>query len=277
MSPNDDKNIIDLNAIRAHKRENNEIEFTQQTSSRSSGRTVNSSTNRRPTSNQKRNVRNSCSHSSKKYKASLNKNYVKLKKSVVAGTLAATLAIGGIFGGVVGHSIADNNKNIEYSLDEYNPSELFTSTNQLIKQVAQNELMNEKPHLKETLDGYYLESYEETYISRFSREVELQLNYINRDSKYAGGAKYVPIEVTLPKDFAKKVYLPYKDLREISQQATDEKKEKVSYWVKLNETVTELTDGLKSYIENTKDTKYVDSAKSVLDDAKSTDDDDDAR
>ena len=49
MSPNNGKNIIDLNAVRAHKKDDREIQFTPQTSSRSSKQPVNRSTPRRPT------------------------------------------------------------------------------------------------------------------------------------------------------------------------------------------------------------------------------------
>ena len=84
MSPNNGKNIIDLNAVRAHKKDDREIQFTPQTSSRSSKQPVNRSTTRRPTprrrtnaSNQKRDVRNSYSHTNRRYQSSLKKNYIK--------------------------------------------------------------------------------------------------------------------------------------------------------------------------------------------------------
>ena len=85
MSPNNGKNIIDLNAVRAHKKDDREIQFTPQTSSRSSNQPVNRATTRRPTprrrtnaSNQKRDVRNSYSHTNRRYQSSLKKNYIKL-------------------------------------------------------------------------------------------------------------------------------------------------------------------------------------------------------
>ncbi len=98
MSPNNGKNVIDLNAVRAHKKDNREIDFTPQISSQNSRRTVNRSTTRRPTprrrtntSNQKRDVRNSYSHRNQKYQSSFSKNYLKLSKLLAAGIISTSL------------------------------------------------------------------------------------------------------------------------------------------------------------------------------------------
>ncbi len=58
MSPNNGKNIIDLNAVRAHKKDDREIQFTPQTSSRSSNQPVNRATTRRPTPRRRTNASN---------------------------------------------------------------------------------------------------------------------------------------------------------------------------------------------------------------------------
>lgn len=274
MSPNNGKNIIDLNAVRAHKKDNRELDFMPLTSSQNSRQTVNRSTTRRPTprrststSNQKRNVRNSYSHSNRKYQASLKKNYIKVGKLVAAGALAATIALGGF----TGYQFSNhNNGNVEYSLDEYDPTELFYATDELVEEVAEDILLDGQPDMKETLRDYYLESYNESSVTPFFNSVTLKLNYIHKDPTKA---KHIPKEVTLPKDFAEYVYLPYKDLRETSQKATDKEKEKTSYWLKINKNVTDLTNGLETYIETTQDKQYVNSAKTVLDDSKLIDDD----
>lgn len=276
MSPNNGKNIIDLNAVRAHKKDDREIDFTPQISSQNSRRTVNRSTNRRPTprrrtttSNSKRNVRNSYSHSNRRYQSSLKKNYIKLSKLVATGALAASLALGGF----VGYQISNHNTgSVEYSLDEYDPTELFKATNELVKDVAEDTLFEKEPNMKETLSDYYLESYNEESISYFSGSVTLQLNYINRERNDTSKSRYLPVKIELPKDFAKNVYLSYKDLRDTSQQASDKEKEKTSYWLKINKHTTELTDGLEEYSKTSKDKQYIDLAQTVLDKAKTTDD-----
>ncbi len=271
MSPNEGKNIINLNAVRAHKKENREIDFIPQVSrsSRNSEYTHDKSTTQRrrsTNSREKRNVRNSYNHTNKKYNSSLKKNYVKIKRSIVTGTLAATLALGGLVGYQVGSHTTGN---IEYSLDEYNPTDLFNGTNNLIKTVADDTLIKDMPEVKENLTGYYLDTYKEYTVSPLDGDVKLKLNYTSRDPKDSAKS----VIVSLPKDFAKKVYLPYKDLRETSHETTNKEKEKASYWLKINKNVTDLTNGLETYIETTKDKQYVDSAKTVLDNAKLIDDD----
>ena len=276
MSPNNGKNIIDLNAVRAHKKDDREIQFTPQTSSRSSNQPVNSATPRRPTprrrtnaSNQKRNVRNSYSHRSQKYQSSLKKNYIKISKLVAAGALAASLALGGF----AGYQISNHNTgSVEYSLDEYNPTDLFNATNDLIKEVAEDKLFEDEPDVEETLSDYY-ESYNEESITHFTGDVTLKLNYINRNPRDPYKRSYIEKSVTLPRDFGKNVYLPYKDLRETSQAATDNDKAKTSYWLKINTDINNLTNGLETYINESKDKEYTKAAQDILDNSKIIDDD----
>lgn len=279
MSPNNGKNIINLNAVRAHKKDNREIQFTPQTSSRSSQQPVNRSTTRRPTprrrtntSNQKRDVRNSYSHRNQKYQSSFKKNYIKISKLVAAGALAVSLALGGF----AGYQISNHNTgSVEYSLDEYDFTELFNGTNELVKDVAEDTLFENKPDIEETLSDYYLESYNEDSITYFTGDVTLKLNYINRDPRDPYKPSYIEKYVTLPRDFGKNVYLPYKDLRDTSQAATDNEKSKTSYWLKINKTTNNLSHGLETYIKEAKDKEYRENAQSILDDAKIKNTDDD--
>lgn len=278
MSPNNGKNIIDLNAVRAHKKDDRELDFTPQISSQNSRRTVNRSTTRRPTprrrtntSNQKRDLRNSYSHRNQKYQSSFKKNYIKISKLSSAVILSAMLA----FGNFTGYQISNyNTGNVEYSLDEYNPTELFNSTNKLVKDVAEDTLLTQNPDIQDTLHDYYLESYNETYITRFTNSVTLTLNYVNRDLSKISKTNPIQLKVDLPKDFAKNVYLPYKDLRDISQAATNKEKNKTSYWLKINKATNNLTQGLETYIKETEDNEYDKAAQSVLDDAKINNSDD---
>ena len=277
MSPNNSKNIINLDAVRAHKRNDRELDFIPQTSSRNSRQTVNRATTRNSTprrrtntSTQKRDIRNSYNHSPKKYKSSLNKNYVKISKLVAAGALAASLAIGAFVGAKINSNVTGNTA---YTLDEYNPTDLFNSTNDLIIDVAEDTLIKDNPDVEETLGDYYLESYNEDSVTRFTGEVTLKLNYINSDPRDQSKPRLVEKYVNLPNDFGKNVYIPYKDLREASQHATDSDKSKTSYWLKINSTTTNLTNGLESYISETKDKEYSETAQEVLAGSKIIDDD----
>lgn len=279
MSPNNGKNVIDLNAVRAHKKDNREIDFTPQISSQNSRRTVNRSTTRRPTprrrtntSNQKRDVRNSYSHRNQKYQSSFSKNYLKLSKLLAAGIISTSLFIGGL----TGYQISNHNiGSTEYSLKEYNPTELFNGTNELVKDVAEDTLFEEKPNMEDTLSDYYLESYNEVSVAPFYGSVTLQLNYINKDPRDTSKSDFIPVKVDLPKDFAKNVYLPYKDLRDTSQKATDNEKAKTSYWLKINKATNDLNQGLESYSKEADDKEYSETAQSILDDSKVKNTDDD--
>lgn len=84
---------------------------------------------------------------------------------------------------------------------------------------------------------------------------------------FLAGVNSKSIEVKLPKDFAKDVYLNYSDLRK-SSRVSDERKEKTSYWLKMNKCVTNLKDGLNNYIQNTEDKDYSKAAKDVLENSK---------
>ena len=279
MSPNNGKNVIDLNAVRAHKKDNREIDFTPQISSQNSRRTVNRSTTRRPTprrrtntSNQKRDVRNSYSHRNQKYQSSFKKNYIKISKLVAAGFISASLFISGF----AGYKISNyNTGNTEYSLAEYEPTELFNGTNELVKDVAEDTLFEKQPNMQDTLSDYYLESYNEASVAPFYGDVTLRLNYINKDPRDRLKSNYIAVEVDLPKDFAKNVYLPYKDLRDTSQKATDNEKAKTSYWLKINKATNDLSQGLESYSREADDKEYSETAQSILDDSKVKNTDDD--
>ena len=218
----------------------------------------------------KRDVRNSYSHTNRRYQSSLKKNYIKLSKLVAAGALAASLALGGF----AGYQISNHNTgSVEYSLDEYNPTDLFNATNDLIKEVAEDKLFEDEPDVEETLSDYYLESYNEESITHFTGDVTLKLNYINRNPRDPYKRSYIEKSVTLPRDFGKNVYLPYKDLRETSQAATDNDKAKTSYWLKINTDINNLTNGLETYINESKDKEYTKAAQDILDNSKIIDDD----
>ena len=88
-------------------------------------------------------------------------------------------------------------------------------------------------------------------------------------------SNYIAVEVDLPKDFAKNVYLPYKDLRDTSQKATDNEKAKTSYWLKINKATNDLSQGLESYSREADDKEYSETAQSILDDSKVKNTDDD--
>lgn len=276
MSPNDGKNIIDLNAVRAHKREDRELDFIPLTSRQNSRPAVNRSTTRRPTprrastSKEKRNVRNSCSHSKRKYQSSLKKNYIKVTKLVAAGSLAVSLALGGFAGYQINNH---NTANIEYNLNEYNPTNMFNSTNNLVKTVAQDTYFDAHPDKEDSFKRYNLESYNEISVAN-NGDITLRLNYSRFDSSFSGGVDSKSVDVKLPKDFGKDVYLPYKALRETSSNATEEEKDKMSYWLKINSNITDLSDGLEHYIENTQDKEYAEAAKTALDNSRINSDDD---
>lgn len=271
MSPNNDRNVINLDAVRAHKTNDKELQFTPQYS-RNSRQSVNRATTRRPTPRRQpstQNLRNSYSHSRKNYQASLKKNQQKLAALVAAGLISASMLVSG----VVGYNISSHNTgNIEYSLDDYNPTDLFNGTNEFIKTVAEDTVFSETPTLEDSLKNYYIESYNEASVTPIAGSVTLQLNYINKDPKDKSKSEFIPVEVTLPKDFAKNVYLPYRDLRNTSQQASSEDKEKTSYWLKINKATTELSDGLEEYSRTTEDKQYSELAQTVLDNSKIADD-----
>ena len=150
---------------------------------------------------------------------------------------------------------------------------MFNATNDLIKEVAEDKLFEDEPDVEETLSDYYLESYNEESITHFTGDVTLKLNYINRDPRDPYKPSSVEKYVILPRDFGKNVYLPYKDLREDLRAATDNDKAKTSYWLKINTDTNNLTNGLETYINETKDKGYAKTAQDILDNSKLIDDD----
>lgn len=280
MSPNNGKNIINFDAVRAHKREDKELDFMPQTNDRNTRRTVNNSQTRSSNTQKlnnkskgKQNVRNSYNSSKKQYKSSLKKNYVKVSKLVAAGMLSASM----LLGGVAGYNISNaNTGNVEYTLDEYNPTDLFNATNDLIQNVAEDTYFNAHPDDEASFNRYSLESYNEVSVAG-NGKVTLKLNYSRLDSSSTNGVDSKSIDVNLPQDFGKNVYLPYKELRETSSRATKTEKEKMSYWLNINSDITDLTNGLERYIENTRDKEYAKSAQTTLDDSRINMDEDGER
>ena len=280
MIHNNGKNIINFDAVRAHKREDKELDFMPQTNDRNTRRTVNNSQTRSSNTQKlnnkskgKQNVRNSYNSSKKQYKSSLKKNYVKVSKLVAAGMLSASM----LLGGVAGYNISNaNTGNVEYTLDEYNPTDLFNATNDLIQNVAEDTYFNAHPDDEASFNRYSLESYNEVSVAG-NVKVTLKLNYSRLDSSSTNGVDSKSIDVNLPQDFGKNVYLPYKELRETSSRATKTEKEKMSYWLNINSDITDLTNGLERYIENTRDKEYAKSAQTTLDDSRINMDEDGER
>lgn len=196
---------------------------------------------------------------SKAYEASLKRNGKKLSKSLAIALSVGALAIGGLVGSRINAQVQGNQ---EYVLNDYSPKELFDQTNLLIQDVAENTYFEEHPDEKDEFKGYDLESYTEQSVYKAGGEVTLKLNY-SKYSTNGTGMESKSCVVTLPEDFAKDVYLGYKDLRQTSN-VDESKKEKTAYWMKMNKSVGELVDGLNHYIENSKDKDVVESAKDAL-------------
>ena len=74
---------------------------------------------------------------------------------------------------------------------------------------------------------------------------------------------------------AKEILKKYKQehLLYFYDDLSDKEKEKTSYWLKINKNITDLTNGLETYIETTQYKQYANSAKTVLDNSKLIDDD----
>ena len=205
---------------------------------------------------------------SKKFTAStknnihLSKNF---KKGLVAVIAAASLAVGGA---AVGYNYAtETTGNAEYSLNEYNASNMFTSTDDLIKHVASDTYFNVHPDEIIRFEDYTLQDYNEISVSS-SGDVKLMLNYVHFDSSIKGGVDSRSVPVSLPEDFGKDVYLNYKKMRETSQSFSDDEKGKVSYMIAMNKCVINLRDGLTDYINNAQSKDFKEAAQGALDGSK---------
>ena len=273
---NDKDNIVSLDELRYKKFLENQKEATNGldtaflgTFSRSSkGNPQGTRTSSRSDRNRRpRNTKNNNPQPIRKPNPNKKRNYSSSRKRnaqrlIAAGMLSAEV----LLGGVVGSSI--NNARIastEYSLDEYDKTELFKNTNNLIQYVAEDTYFEKNPNDKSLINDYSLESYNEANIC--GSDVTLKLNYTKVSYEFDSGVDSKSINVKLPKDFAKDVYLHYKDLRD-SSNVSNEKKEKTAYWLKMNKCVTNLKDGLNDYIENSTNKDYSDSAKDVLKNSK---------
>lgn len=212
-----------------------------------------------PKNNNRKQIKKPNPNKKRNYSSSRKRNAQRL---IAAGMLSAAV----LLGGVAGYNIHNANiASTEYSLDDYDKTELFNNTNDLIQYVAEDTYFEKNPEDKYWLGDYYLESYNEASIC--GSDVTLKLNYTKVSYEFEGGIDSKSINVKLPKDFAKDVYLNYKDLRD-SSSVSDEKKEKTAYWLKMNKCVTNLKDGLNDYIENATNKDYSDSAKDVLKNSK---------
>lgn len=273
-----DNNIINFNSVKNQysKEATNELDLeylkmlSRQPKSPNRNRKEPNNHNRRRTAqennhNRHRPVRRPSHNKKRNYSSSRRRNAKHIcNKLIATGMLSAAV----LLGGVTGYNMHNANlASTEYSLDNYDKTELFNNTDNLIEQVAENTYFENNPDIKDSFDGYFLESYNEVSISGGAGDVTLRLNYSKLSHDFSGGVNSKSIEVKLPKDFAKDVYLNYSDLRK-SSRVSDERKEKTSYWLKMNKCVTNLKDGLNNYIQNTEDKDYSKAAKDVLENSK---------
>lgn len=277
-----DNNIINFNSVKnqyskeATNEATNELDLeylkmlSRQPKSPNRNREEHNNHNRRRTvqenhHNKHRPVRRPSHNKKRNYSSSRRRNAKHIcNKLIATGMLSAAV----LLGGVAGYNMHNANlASTEYSLDNYDKTELFNNTDNLIEQVAENTYFEKNPDIKDSFDGYFLESYNEVSISGGAGDVTLRLNYSKLSHDFSGGVNSKSIEVKLPKDFAKDVYLNYSDLRK-SSRVSDERKEKTSYWLKMNKCVTNLKDGLNNYIQNTEDKDYSKAAKDVLENSK---------
>lgn len=213
--------------------------------------------------NKKRSVSKPNHKKQRNYSSSRKRNTKLIcNRLIAAGMLSAAVLLGGT---TYSHINDARLASTEYSLDDYDKSEIFHNTNDLIQYVAEDTYFEKNPDDKILFDDYYLESYNEASVC--GSDVTLKLNYTKLSREFEGGIDSKSINVTLPKDFAKDVYLNYKDLRD-SSRVSDEKKEKTAYWLKMNSCVTNLKDGLNNYIKNTSNKDYSNSAKNALKNSK---------
>lgn len=255
MNSTYDKNKINLASIRAHDMEQQLPSFMppQSRKRKATPRTISGSPKKAKMTKYTASTKNNFH---------LSKNFKKGLTTVIA---AATLALGG---GAIGYNFAtENTGNVEYSLDTYNPSDMFTATDNLIKNVAKSTYFSMHPDETKRFEGFNLQSYTERVVSS-NGDVSLMLNFTKPDSSLQGGVDSRSVPVSLPKDFGKDVYLNYKELREKSQSFTEDEKGTVSYMIAMNSCVNKLRDGLNNYINNTKNNNYKEAAQGALNSSK---------
>ena len=247
-------NGFDFNSVRRHaaqQRQNNPRQTAHPRQARPSGQ-------RRPTP---RNIRNSPnSKKGQRYNASMKKNphLITLTRKAAAIALSAALALGGVAGyGIssIQNTVANNSS---YSLDQYDSSEMFSATDNLIKKM----LLDNAQMPEDIKDRAVITSYSEMVTS--SNEAKLAFTYDYYDVD-AHEQKSDQTWGTLPADFTEYVYNNYREVKEIEQNTPEEEKGRVSYWLQINSAVNNLEQGLTTYVSKTQDNDYAKSAQSILD------------
>ncbi len=261
-------NVYDLNAIRRHAARTSQHTPTRRTSQ----------PQRKPAN---RNLKNSAK-TSRGHKYSANPSWLEniinsikekgktaIKYTIPTLAAVALLGTGATVGSVVSHyQTTQAIESAQETMNSYSPTELLRETENLISSTAKQEYAKQFPHDADTFRNGTLVSITPIVSSAPPEDkTTIVLHYSCYNPDVIGQTETRPMNVKLPTDFVNNVCTPYFNLRDTIESIPEGDLDKVSSWLKLDGPVQELTEGLQTYSETSKDQSYAKDAKQVLEDS----------
>lgn len=196
------------------------------------------------------------------------KGQTAMRLTIPTLTALALLGTGTAVGSIVSHNQTIHSiESAQETMSRYSPTDLLKETETLISETAKQEYAKKFPNNADYYRNGILEGI--TYVtSDSSPETTFVLHYSCYNPNEINQTETRQMNIKLPDDFVNNVCSPYFNLRDTIKSIPENDLDKVSSWLKLNGPVQELTEGLQTYSESTKDQSYAKDAKQVLEDSR---------
>lgn len=184
--------------------------------------------------------------------------------------LAVASAISTLGGySLASHNIEKANQNQQFVIENtnydnaYDYSELYDNTNKFLKSALLEQVIQDRPDLKNSLDHAIVESFEEgNGHNAFNVNIIENYNIVNR--RHA-----ITVSVSVD-DALMDVYNEFRDMRKLSNRVPENEQDSVSYMLQVNSETIDLVNALNNY-KNENNKSLEQSAHDVVKDSKSYD------
>lgn len=184
--------------------------------------------------------------------------------------LAVASAISTLGGySLASHNIEKANQNQQFVIENtnydnaYDYSELYDNTNKFLKSALLEQVIQDRPDLKNSLDHAIVESFEEgNGHNAFDVNIIENYNIVNRSHA-------IKVSVSVD-DALMDVYNEFRDMRKLSNRVPENEQDSVSYMLQVNSETIDLVNALNNY-KNENNKSLEQSAHDVVKDSKSYD------
>lgn len=191
------------------------------------------------------------------------------KRACLALAVASAISTLGGYS-LASHNIEKANQNQQFVIENtnydnaYDYSELYDNTNKFLKSALLEQVIQDRPDLKNNLDHAIVESFEEgSGYNAFDVNIIENYNVVNR--RHA-----ITVSVSVD-DSLMAIYNEFSDMRKLSNRVPENEQDSVSYMLQVNSETINLVNALNNY-KNESNKSLEQSAQDVVKDSRSYDD-----